>query len=125
MRVLFIDDDRVNAVLFAEACRVAGDIELECAESGQEALELVASFTPDLMVIDLHLTDTRGDQLLPKLRASLGQAVPAVLYTAEPELEGQATAAAAGFDGCWTKPLDLDSVIDELRQRAAGAAPAA
>ncbi|MDE2614980.1 MAG: response regulator [Burkholderiales bacterium] len=125
MRVLYVDDDRVNAVLFAEACRVAGAIELECADSGSEAHELVADFAPDLLVIDLHLPDTSGDRLLPELRRGLGRDVPAFLCTADPEAVGRAIAVAAGFDGCWCKPLDLAALIAELRQRAAAARPIA
>jgi CheY-like chemotaxis protein len=66
MRVLYVDDDRVNAILFAEVCRLAGGIELECASSGSEAQGLLAEFVPELLVIDLHLGDTSGERLLLK-----------------------------------------------------------
>ena len=73
MRVLYVDDDRVHAVLFAEACRAIGGVEIECASCGAEALELLAGFVPDLLVIDLHLPDTSGERLLPELRRALGR----------------------------------------------------
>lgn len=119
MRILYVDDDRVNAVLFSEACRLIEGVELECAASGAEAQELLTEFVPDLLVIDLHLSDTRGDRLLAELRGRLERRVPAILCTAEAEPIGRTTAAAAGFDGCWVKPVDLAAMTAELRQRAA------
>jgi len=118
MRLLYVDDDRINVLLFAEACRIAGDVEIESASTGAEALDLVDRWKPDLLVIDLHLPDTTGYELLPALRARLhAPALPAFLCTAD---EGQVVAAPArraGFDGCWTKPVDLAAVLAELARR--------
>jgi CheY-like chemotaxis protein len=118
MRVLYVDDDRINTLLFVEACRIAGGVEVESAASGAEALELVSSWRPELLVIDLHLPDTLGFDLLPALRACNGAArTRAFLCTADlPEMVG-AAAREAGFDGCWTKPVDLQLVLRELRRR--------
>jgi two-component system, OmpR family, response regulator len=116
MRVLYVDDDRVNALLFDEACRLAGQVELECVPTGEEAVALVPGFRPDLLVIDLHLPDTTGDVLLPRLRAALPQGVPAYLCTAETQERADQVAAAAGFDGVWTKPVDMQAIIDTLQR---------
>ena len=124
MRVLYVDDDRVNTLLFVEACRVAGGLEVETAGSGAEALELVRHWAPELLVIDLHLPDTSGYALLPALRQSLAAAaLPAILCTAE-EAERVAPAAyQAGFGACWTKPVAPQTIANELAQRRACAAP--
>ena len=42
---------------------------------------------------------------------------------AEPDAVGRAAAAAAGFDGCWSKPIDMQAIIGELRRRAAAVGP--
>lgn len=119
MRVLYIDDDRINSLLFVEACRFAGGVEIETALSGAEALEVVQRWVPDLLVIDLHLPDTDGYALLPALRARLGApALPAFLCTADDAAQVAAPARRAGFDGCWTKPLDLREILAELQRRS-------
>jgi two-component system, OmpR family, response regulator len=126
MRVLYVDDDRVNSLLFIETCRLAGNVEVETAVTGAEALELVMTWRPDLLVIDLHLPDTDGYRLLPALRSQLAApALPAILCTADEAALVRAPAQAAGFDNCWTKPVELQAVIDELTRRngSAGAAP--
>lgn len=118
MRVLYIDDDRINSLLFVEACRLAGGVETETAVTGAEALQVAQRWAPELLVIDLHLPDTNGYALLPALRALLGApALPAFLCTADDAAQVAGPARDAGFDGCWTKPLDLHRILADLKHR--------
>ena len=120
MRVLYVDDDRINTLLFVEACRFAAGVEVETAASGSEALALVEGWSPQLLVIDLHLPDTTGYALLPALRARLGgPPTPAYLCTADEEPLVAGPARAAGFDGLWAKPVDLHQMLQELERRGA------
>ncbi len=123
MRVLYVDDDRINALLFEETVRFAPGVEIETAGSGAEALELAPRWRPDLLVIDLHLPDANGMELLSRLRKAAGDAaLPAYLCTADDAPERVREAAAAGFIGLWPKPVDLATVIAELKRRSAGSA---
>lgn len=125
MRVLYIDDDRVNSLLFVETCRLAQNIEVETAATGEEALDLARQWRPDLLVVDLHLPDTTGFELLPRLRAALGAAeLPAILCTADEAAVIERPAQEAGFSTCWTKPVDLHKVLDALARLSADSAPA-
>ena len=126
MRVLYIDDDRINTLLFVEACRFAGGVETETAYSGAEALELVQRWVPELLVIDLHLPDTTGYVLLPALRERLGApTLPAFLCTADESSLVAEPARQAGFEGCWTKPVDLHVILAELARRGGRSTPCA
>jgi two-component system OmpR family response regulator len=130
MRVLYVDDDRINTLLFVESCRIAGGVEVESAASGDEALEVIEAWAPELLVIDLHLPDTDGYALLPALRQRLNRpALPAVLCTADDADLVAAPALAAGFDACWPKPVELSQLLsglasyrDRTRSPGAGAA---
>lgn len=116
MRVLYIDDDRINSLLFVEACRYAGGVECETAASGAEAQALAPHWRPEMLVIDLHLPDTDGYALLPALRALLdAPALPAFLCTADEQVAE--SARLAGYDGCWSKPVDLQTILAELKRR--------
>jgi two-component system, OmpR family, response regulator len=115
MRLLYIDDDRINSLLFEEACRMAGGIRCDTAADGAEAVEAAERLRPAVLVIDLHLPDTDGYALLQRLRGIDGLAnVPAYLCTAEEPSAVQAPAAAAGFLDCWTKPIDIGRLIEAL-----------
>ena len=119
MRLLYIDDDRINSLLFVEACRFAGGVETETAASGAEAMEIARRWVPDLLVVDLHLPDTNGYALLPALRSALSApTLPAYLCTADEADLVAEPARAAGFDGCWGKPVDLQAILAELSRRS-------
>lgn len=116
MRVLYIDDDRINTLLFEQACSLNGaGIEVASASDGAEAIETALSFQPDVLVVDLHLPDTNGYELLPKLRGVLARpSTPAFLCTADELALVMREASAAGFDGCWAKPVELESMLADL-----------
>ena len=125
MRVLYVDDDRINSLLFAETARWLEGFEVEVAASGGEACDAVADWTPELMVIDLHLPDTDGYRLLERLRLAnpaLAE-VPAVLCTAEDLADVIDDARAAGFATCWAKPVDRSLLQNARALASAQAAP--
>ena len=59
--------------------------ELAFAGTGAAALERCATWDPDVVVVDLHLPDTDGIELLRRLRAT-HPALPAVITSAAPDL---------------------------------------
>ncbi len=116
MRVLYVDDDRVNSLLFAEVARKAKGVVVEVAGSAAEALEAQERNAADLLVLDLHLPDDDGIQLLARLRHQAGRQVPAYLCSADDPSLIEARARAAGFEACWNKPLDVPLVLSALRR---------
>ena len=125
MRVLYVDDDRINTQLFIETCRMASGVEVRVAGTGERALEVAKRWRPDLLLIDLHLPDTTGYDLLPALRAALAQPdLAAYLCTADEAPLVERPAREAGFSGCWTKPVELRRVLGEFNRRSRGAAAA-
>jgi len=115
MHLLYVDDDRINLMLFENACAALPGLQLRTAANGAEALELARDQAPQLLVIDLHLPDVEGPALLAQLRreASLAD-VPAFLCSADDGPAVRQIAADTGFAGCWTKPVDSQSLKREL-----------
>ena len=115
MHLLYVDDDRINLMLFANACASVPGLRLSTAANGAEALEVAREQPPQLLLIDLHLPDTDGPALLRALRGEAGLAeVPAFLCSADHSAEVRMIAADAGFAGCWAKPVDRESLRREL-----------
>ncbi|MDE1950570.1 MAG: response regulator, partial [Burkholderiales bacterium] len=115
MRVLYIDDDRVNIMLFEETCRHAPGAQVASASNGEEALEVAREFAPELLIIDLHLPGITGYELLARLREVPGLgAVPAILCSAESAADVRPAALGAGFSECWEKPVELQTLIARL-----------
>jgi signal transduction histidine kinase/ActR/RegA family two-component response regulator len=119
LQVLYVEDNRINAMLFEEALRPYEQLALTVAEDGQSALNLVAQSAPEVLVLDAHLPDMDGLALLNALRAVPGLTdVPAYMCSADAMPEDIARAKAAGFSGYWTKPIDIRQITTELTQLA-------
>ena len=122
LRVLYVEDNRINALLFEEAMRVLGGIELLVAENGADALRTVEVWTPQVLVLDANLPDMNGNELLVRLRQRPGLAgVPAYMCSADAMPEDLQRARDSGFQGYWTKPIELNMVsaaLDALRPAA-------
>ena len=119
-RVLYAEDDRVAALLFAEALRGRTDYELQVAETGAEALELAGQWRPDVLVLDANLPDTTGLALLEALRQRAGlEHTPAFVCSAEALEDEQRRHLQAGFCGYWLKPVDAERLKADLDAAAA------
>jgi CheY-like chemotaxis protein len=120
MRVLYVEDNRINALLFEEALRTQAHVELRVAEDGASALQIARAWQPDVLVLDSHLPDTSGLELLPALRAIPGlEHAPAFMCSADAMHTDVQRALAAGLVGYWTKPIDFDAVFADLQRISA------
>ena len=66
-RVLVVDDEENIRFLVGSALQLAG-FETAVADTGRDALEVVESFQPDLVVLDVMLPDVDGFTVLRRLR---------------------------------------------------------
>jgi CheY-like chemotaxis protein len=116
MRVLYVEDNRINALLFQEALKLQPGLELQIAEDGTQALAMVAAWQPQVLVLDSHLPDMSGTELLQRLRTMAGlERVPAFMCSADVQEDDLQAASAAGFRGYWPKPIDLARVLGDLQ----------
>ena len=116
MRVLYVEDNRINAVLLEETLRLHGEVDVRVAETGQEALALVQEgWTPDLLVLDAHLPGMTGYEVLERLKHEPGLAdTPAIMCSADAGDEDRQRAANAGFISYWAKPIDVLAIRADL-----------
>ena len=116
--VLYVEDNRLNQELLRQVLRLRPALKLLCAPTGERALELARQYAPQLLLIDWHLGDMDGAQVLRRLREEAGMAgCPAVVLSADATRERQEAAVRAGFDAYLTKPFgvaDLLSCLDRL-----------
>jgi len=115
LRVLYVEDNRINAMLFEEALRPYSQLELDIAEDGQMAIAMAKEKTPDVLVLDAHLPGMTGFDVLRALRTLPGlDQTPAYMCSADAMPEDVAKAQAEGFAGYWTKPIDIIEVTNVL-----------
>lgn len=121
LRLVYLEDNRVNALLFTEALRMHSDVEPHVVETGAELFERLDELRPDVFVLDAHLPDCSGYEVLARLRGLPAYAaVPAYMCSADAAPEDMARARQAGFQGYWSKPLDLSRILADLGRLGAG-----
>lgn len=120
MRVLYVEDNMYNLMLFDDVMRTRDDVEMRMAQNGAQGFEVASIWQPDVLVLDGRLPDTHGIDLLQRMRGIAGlEETPAFMCSADTLPEHKILAEQAGFTGYWTKPVDFDKVFDELDRVAA------
>lgn len=119
LRVLVVDDDFMVARIHGRFVEQTDGFEVVgTARTGAEALELVGSLAPDLMLLDVHLPDLSGLEVLEQLRGQ-GRDVAVVMVTAERGATAVRAALHGGALQYLVKPFEYDDLADRLRQVAA------
>ncbi len=111
-KILVVDDEPYITDLLSAALRFEG-FSVEVAPTGQEALQMVRSFRPDLVMLDVMLPDLEGTEVCRRLRAA-GDAVPVVFLTARDANEDKVAGLTMGDDYV-TKPFSLDELVARVR----------
>ncbi|SKB08566.1 response regulator [Aeromicrobium choanae] len=115
IRVLVVDDDFMVARIherFVE--RTDGFSIAGTAGTGAEALSAVAELEPDLVLLDVHLPDMDGIEVLRSLRAA-GHGVGVIMVTAERDAEVVRAALLGGAQQYLVKPFEYPELADRLR----------
>jgi two-component system KDP operon response regulator KdpE len=111
-RVLLVDDDVPLGRALGINMKARG-MEVEIATTGQAALDLVARFRPDVVILDLGLPDLDGIEVLQGIRG--WNRVPVVVLSARASSEEKVTALDAGADDYVTKPFEMNELLARVR----------
>lgn len=114
-KVLYIEDNQVNALLIEQWLLSIGKIEVKVVETGTAGLASARLSAPDLVLLDMNLPDLLGIDVLRELKAAEATAsIPVVVLSAVALAEGKAEAVEAGAAAYWTKPVDFALMRSEL-----------
>ena len=128
-RVLVVDDEPNIVDVISMALRFQG-FTVESAGTGADALAAVASFRPDLIVLDVMLPDMEGFEVARRLGAERA-GTPIIFLTARDAPEDKIRGLTTGGDDYVTKPFSLEELLARVRNvlrrtgaRRAGVQPA-
>ncbi len=113
-KILYIEDDLQNRVLVRRILE-ASDFAVIEAENGIVGLRLAQEVTPDLILMDINLPEMDGYEVTSRLKAieSLTH-VPIIAMTANVMKGDREKTLAAGCDGYIQKPIDVDSLPEQI-----------
>ncbi len=107
-RILIVDDEPSSLELLEVYLREKG-YEVRCAKDGKECFETVASFKPDILVLDIRLPDADGLEILSRLKER-GSAAHVIIMTAFHDMATTIKAMKLGAFEYIPKPIDVDEL---------------
>lgn len=127
-RIVYIEDNLSNLKLLQRVLAHRPEVELLPAIQGRLGLDLIREHRPDLVLLDLHLPDMPGDEVLRRLQAQPEtREIPVVVISADATPHQIERLRAMGAQDYLTKPLDvrrllelLDRVLDRREGRHVG-----
>ena len=117
LRVLHVDDDPMNLRVVQEILGAFGHQGV-MANSGEEALERLATEAFDIMLIDIHMPVMTGIDVVRFLRASGGSQsdIPVVALTADVYSRRPAEYLALGFNDFVSKPILVSTLMETIKR---------
>ncbi len=113
--VLIVDDDPYLLQLCELHLQRRGITNLMCCQSGQEALDVLAVRDVSLMVLDLHMPDLSGEEVLD-IVSSAYPGLPVIISTAVDDVETAVRCIKAGAIDYVTKPITLDRIVAIIKR---------
>ncbi|MEY2563775.1 MAG: hypothetical protein QOH88_1968 [Verrucomicrobiota bacterium] len=126
--ILYVEDNLSNLTLIEQMLSEQPEIKLITAMQGKLGLELARQHSPDLILLDLHLPDVQGWEVLSRLQHDKAtRDIPVVVISADATSRQIKRLMAAGARAYLTKPLDMqeffrvmeDTAISRLSQECA------
>jgi CheY-like chemotaxis protein/two-component sensor histidine kinase len=114
-KVLYIEDNLSNLRLVERILTKRPEINLITAMQGQMGLDMASEHRPDLILLDLHLPDMTGNEVLRRLRQDPRTAtIPVVVLSADANPRHVEKLLEAGAQAYLTKPLDVMQLLQVL-----------
>ena len=107
MKILVAEDEIVTRKLLIKLLRGKGH-EVKAAINGVETLEFFASFQPELVLLDVHMPELDGWQVLDKIRSQ--STVPVLMLTGLDSTEDVVKGLEQGADDYLKKPVELSEL---------------
>lgn len=115
-RILIVDDDEAHLLLLKTYLSEVSD-QIYALSDSQKVEAVFKEFEPDIVLLDLHMQDPDGLEILRRLRSareSLGF-LPVLMLTGETARTSRISALILGADEFITKPFDRTELVLRVR----------
>ena len=115
--ILVVDDEASIQKILKRNLQASG-YEVRVADNGRLALDMVRQQHPDLILLDLHLPDLPGEEVLRRLWADpRTRDLPVAVLSADAMPEQRQRLVAAGAVAYLTKPVDIRQLLQLIDER--------
>jgi pilus assembly protein CpaE len=114
-KILIVDDDIDTLKLVGLILQRQG-YEVSVASSGAQALEMMNSEVPDLLLLDIMMPEMDGYEIAGQMRSEPKLAeVPIIMFTAKSQLDDKVAGFEAGADDYLTKPTQPRELLAHIK----------
>jgi DNA-binding response OmpR family regulator len=113
--VLVVDDDTDTVKLIAMTIQKAG-YRVQHATGGAEALKLLDTVSPDVIILDLMMPLMSGLEVMRMLKAKFPWPPPVIMFTAKSQIEDKVEGMEAGAFRYLIKPVSKDVLLEAIRE---------
>ena len=112
LSILLVEDEK-NICDFISTSLSAQDYRISTAHTGKEALPIITSQCPDLILLDLGLPDMDGMEIIRQVRT--WSSVPIIVLSAHTQEQEKVRALDLGADDYLTKPIGTSELLARIR----------
>ena len=117
MKKVLIVDDEPNIVISLEFLMAQNGFHVRKAKSGEEALEIVSEYMPDLILLDIMLPFRSGFEVCQIIRSKKEfENIKIIMLTAKGREADIERGKAAGADSYIIKPFSTKDLVDKVRE---------
>jgi CheY-like chemotaxis protein len=121
LTLLYIEDNVTNLELIKGALTRLGSPTLLSAVQGRLGIDLAAQHLPDVVLLDLHLPDMHGREVLAQLKSDpRTRHIPVIVLSADATERQVRRLLDAGAYDYLTKPIEIPNFLKTIRRAAAG-----
>ena len=111
MKILVVDDDRNICDILKQFLTKEGE-DVEVANDGPQAMELMRSFSPEIVLLDIMLPGKTGKEICQDIRRQSD--VPIIIISAKGEIYDKVVCLELGADDFVVKPFDLNELFARI-----------
>jgi len=116
-KVLVVDDEDVNIDIICEILGLESDFSIKTVENGEDALKMMNTFKPDIVLLDVMLPGMDGYEVCRRIKKTERYAAVKVLITSSYAMKSELEhGLACGADDYLVKPFDDDDLLERVKK---------
>lgn len=120
-KILAVDDEN-DVLLIIKTALISEGFDVQTAGSGQEALNAMPAFVPDLVILDMMMPEMTGFDVLKQMRTMPeARATPVIMLTGVADKDKIREAIDHGVTYYMVKPFEFHDLISKIRLAIADA----